>query len=68
MVPRGQKGAVISGKEEMLARAKLLFDQGAIETISSKKLQLKADTICVHGDNEAAVELIKSLHQLKNDY
>ncbi len=68
LVPRSQKGAVISDKDEMLARAKLLFEQGTIETISGKKLQLKADTICVHGDNEAAVELIRSLHQLKNDY
>jgi len=68
LVPRSQKGAVISDKEEMLARARLLFDEGVIETISGKKLQLKADTICVHGDNGAAAELIKSLHQLKNDY
>ena len=68
LVPRGQKGAVISDEDEVLARARLLFDQGAIETISGKKLQLKADTICVHGDNEAAVELIKSLHKLKNEY
>ena len=68
LVPRGQKGAVISDENEVLARAKLLFDEGVIETISGKKLQLKADTICVHGDNEAAVELIRSLHQLKNDY
>ena len=68
LVPRSQKGAVISDKDEMLARARLLFEQGTIETISGKKLQLKADTICVHGDNEAAVELIRSLHQLKNDY
>ncbi len=68
LVPRSQKEAVISDKNEMLARARLLFEQGTIETISGKKLQLKADTICVHGDNEAAVELIRSLHQLKNDY
>lgn len=68
LVPRGQKGAVISDENEVLSRARLLFDKGEIETISGKKLQLKADTICVHGDNEAAVELIKLLHKLKNDY
>jgi len=68
LLSRADKGAVISDENEMLTRAKLLFDQGTIETISGKKLQLKADTICVHGDNEAAVSLIKSLHQLKNDY
>jgi len=68
LLPRGQKGAVISDESEVLARARLLFDEGIIETISGKKLQQKADTICVHGDNEAAVELIRSLHQLKNDY
>lgn len=68
LVPRGQKGAVISNENEMLTRAKLLFDEEIIETISGKKLQLKADTICVHGDNEAAVELIRSLYKLKNEY
>ncbi|MEA3491446.1 MAG: 5-oxoprolinase subunit PxpA [Campylobacterota bacterium] len=68
LVPRTQQGAIISDREEMMRRVKLLLDQGAIETISGKKLYLKADTICVHGDNATAVELIRSLHKLKNEY
>lgn len=68
LLPRSKKGAVISDENEVMIRARLLFDEGKIETISGKKLQLKADTICVHGDNEAAVELIRSLHKLKNEY
>ena len=68
LVPRSQKGAVISDEKEVLKRAKLLFEKSMIQTIQGKELHLDVDTICVHGDNETALVLIKSLHTLKNDY
>jgi len=68
LVPRTQEGAVISDKNEVLKRAKLLFEEGVLESISDKRLKLKTDTLCVHGDNESALTLIKSLYKLKNEY
>ena len=68
LVSRSEKGAVISDETEVIARAKLLFEKNIIKTITGKELKLKVDTICVHGDNESALALIKSLHKLKNDH
>jgi len=68
LVPRTEEDAVISDKNKIIERAKLLFEQGSIRTINQKELKLKVDTICLHGDNESALELVKALHQLKNEY
>ena len=68
LVPRTQEGAVISDEKELMKRAKLLFEEGIIKTINHKKLKLQADSICVHGDNESALKIIKLLHTLKNEY
>jgi len=68
LVSRTEEGAVISDKNSVLKRAKLLFKEQSIKTISGKKLKIEVDTICVHGDNQSALELIKMLSELKDDY
>lgn len=65
LVKRGEKGAVLSSSKKALKRAKLLFTKGVIKSINGKKLKLKADTLCVHGDNKSALKLIKALRSLK---
>jgi len=67
LVPRSQEGAVLHSQEEVLKRAKLLQDEGCIETINGKKLTLQADTLCVHGDNAHALTIIQALHQLNHE-
>lgn len=68
LVSRREKGAVIHDIDRVLKRAKQLFEDGVIETVGGKHLSLRADTICVHGDNASALEFIKRLHQLRHDY
>jgi len=68
LVSRNEKGAVITKEQEVLDRAKLLFEKNIIKTITGKELKLKVDTICVHGDNQSALALIKSLYKIKNDH
>ena len=65
LVPRSEDGAVLHSTEEILHRAKLLQEEGVIESINGKKLSLQADTLCVHGDNEAALNIIKALHSIR---
>lgn len=67
LVPRSEEGAVLSSEEEVLKRAKLLREEGCIETINGEKLPLKADTLCVHGDNAQALSIIQALHQLNHE-
>lgn len=61
LVPRSQKGSVIHDVDAVVTRLKLLQNEGVLETISGKRIALKVDTLCVHGDNEAAVNLVKTL-------
>ena len=68
LVPRSQRGAVLSSKEEVVQRAKLLQKEGCIKTINGEKLSLQADTLCVHGDNAQALSIIQALHQLNHEY
>ncbi|AFL69203.1 5-oxoprolinase subunit PxpA [Sulfurospirillum barnesii] len=63
LVPRTQKGAVLHDVQQVLARLKLLQKEGVLETISGKKIALRADTLCVHGDNEEAVLLVETLRK-----
>ncbi len=67
LVPRSERGAVLSSKEEVLQRAKLLQKEGYIKTINGKNLPLQADTLCVHGDNAQALSIIQALHKLNHE-
>ncbi len=63
LVPRSQSGSVLHDPQAVIARLSLLQNEGMLETISGKKIALKADTLCVHGDNEAAVLLVERLRK-----
>jgi len=65
LVSRNEKGAVLS-RDEVLERGELLFSKGVIKTIGGKKLKLEADTLCVHGDNIEALEIIKALFEIRD--
>ncbi|QKF81587.1 lactam utilization protein, LamB/YcsF family [Halarcobacter ebronensis] len=66
LVSRMRDNAVITDELEVMQRVKTLRDNGYIESINSKKLYLKADTICVHGDGENALIFIKALQKVLN--
>jgi len=63
LVPRTQPGAFIHDPDEAAARMLKLVKEGIVETPDGQILKLKAHTICMHGDNPAAVkmaEVVKS--------
>jgi len=61
LVARTQEGAVIHDLQTVLDRIDLLNMEGKLITIDGEKIDLKADSMCVHGDNEKAVEFVKAL-------
>jgi len=63
LVKRGEEGAVIHDLDSVNLRIKTLKKEGYITSIKDKKLYLEADTICVHGDNENAVQLTKEIRE-----
>ncbi|MCX7780895.1 MAG: LamB/YcsF family protein [Negativicutes bacterium] len=63
LVPRTQPGAVIHDAQEVAERILKLVTTGKVQTINGSEIELKAQTICVHGDTPGAVDMIKALRQ-----
>lgn len=63
LTPRSSNGAVLHGSE-VLAQVSQLVNDGSVTTASGQRLALRADTLCVHGDNPAAVAQVAQIRQL----
>lgn len=66
LVPRIEGGSVIESKQEILDRISLLQQENKLKTISNENINMQADSMCVHGDNQKAVELVKALREYIN--
>ncbi|WP_297471285.1 5-oxoprolinase subunit PxpA [Thermococcus sp.] len=63
LVPRSKPGAVIHDKEEIAERVVSMVKDGGVKAINGEWVELKVDTICVHGDNPKAVEIAKAVRE-----
>lgn len=63
LLSRRLPGAVHS-REKMLEQVRLLTTEQAVITVSGKRLALSADTLCVHGDNEAGINAIRDIREI----
>ncbi len=66
LVSRQQPGAVFEDTDLILARVQRLAEKGELESQNGRILQLQPDTLCVHGDNPAAVTLVREIRQVLN--
>lgn len=62
LVSRQTQGAVITNHAEVLQQVEAFIQEKEFESIDEKKIMLKADTICLHGDGAHAVAFAKSIH------
>lgn len=63
LVSRNQPGAVLD-KLDMIKQVKQMLNAGQVTSCSGINISIKADTLCVHGDNQAALEGVKAIRQL----
>lgn len=63
LVPRTMKGAMITDEDLMLKRVISMVKNGTVESVTGKIIPIKADSICVHGDGEKAVEFVKRIRK-----
>ncbi len=61
LVPRSQQGAVLHDASEVVKRLEQLQEKGSLKSIEGKEIKLQTHSLCVHGDNPEAIELIKNL-------
>lgn len=63
LLARSKAGAVHT-REKMLAQVEQLCREGTVTTVSGNTLNVDADTLCVHGDNEEGVRAIEAIRQV----
>lgn len=63
LVSRKLPGAVIKDKDLAIKRVVRMVKDGKVESINGTDIQIKADSICVHGDNPKALEFVKNIRE-----
>ncbi len=63
LMPRSMSNAVLGSSDEVIQRLDYLIKEGAIKSHTGKKLELKVDCICVHGDNTHALSIVKAMRK-----
>jgi UPF0271 protein len=61
LVPRSRPGAVIHDAQAVVERSVRLATEGTVLAITGEVVQVRADTLCLHGDTPDAVLLAESL-------
>ncbi len=61
LAPRSQPGSVIQDIGQSTDQVLTMLREGVIPTLGGKRLPVKADTICVHGDTPGAVDMARAL-------
>ncbi|MFD5519270.1 LamB/YcsF family protein [Streptomyces sp. NPDC127066] len=59
LVPRTQEGAVITEAEAVVERSLGLARSGVVTSRSGERVQIRARSLCLHGDTPGAVELAR---------
>ena len=67
LLSRNERGSVLS-EDETMDQVRLLVEKGVVSTGSGQRLELQAESLCVHGDNPVGVRLIPAIREiLDND-
>lgn len=67
LVSRSQAGAVIDNEDDAVYQAVALAQTGKIISISGKPLTIRADSLCLHGDNAPAVGFARRVRKALED-
>lgn len=62
LTPRSQPGALWTDSEKVRMQVLQMVREGTVTALSGKRVPIVADTICIHGDGEHAVEFARTLY------
>ncbi|GHA16282.1 LamB/YcsF family protein [Streptomyces echinoruber] len=63
LVPRGQEGAVVSDPEAVVERSVSLVRSGTVVSRTGTTIEVRARSLCLHGDTPGAVELARRVRR-----
>ena len=61
LVPRSKPGAVVADEEAAIERTVRAVTAGSVRAIDGTEVPVRADTVCVHGDNPHALAFARAL-------
>ena len=61
LVPRSQPGAMVHGAQASLQHVMRMIEESALISINGKRIPVKPQSICVHGDNADAVATAQAI-------
>ncbi len=64
LVPRSLEGSVIHDSEEAIKRVLQMVKEGTVKSFTGKTIPIEAHSICVHGDNPAALTMIQDMRKV----
>ena len=66
LVARTESNAIIKDENELFEHVFKILTTEKVNTINGREVDIKANTICVHGDNSEVVNLIQFLSKKLN--
>lgn len=63
LVPRGVEGAVVTDPDTVVERSLGLARDGAVTSHSGARIEVRARSLCLHGDTPGAVELARRVRE-----
>ncbi len=63
LVPRSQPGAVMHDAQEVARRSVRMVTEGRATAITGEDIDVRAETLCLHGDTPGAVEMARAVRQ-----
>ncbi len=67
LAPRSQPGAVLHDPEAIAERSLRMVTEGVIEAVDGSEVEVRADSICLHGDTPGAVEMARAVRGALQD-
>jgi len=63
LVPRSMEGAMITDEEIAIRRCIRMVKEGKVTSITGKDVDIKGDTLCVHGDGPKALAFVRRIRE-----
>lgn len=63
LTPRTEKNALIESEEKSLSQVMKMVKESKVVDVKGQPIQIKADTICLHGDGAHAAAFAQAIHQ-----
>ena len=63
LTPRSQSNALIINMQQSLEQVLQMIQHKTVTSVAFVSIPIQADTICLHGDGDHAVEFAKAIHQ-----